>query len=56
MAPTIGDYIIFFNRLFFLSCTVTGDIETEEQLEATLTGLRGRCAELIGAGKKVLVQ
>jgi hypothetical protein len=22
MAPTIGDHIIFFNRLFFLSCTV----------------------------------
>ena len=33
-----------------------GGIETEEQLEAALTGLRDRCAELIGAGKKVLVQ
>ncbi len=33
-----------------------GGIETEEQLEAALTGLRERCAELIGAGKKVLVQ
>jgi hypothetical protein len=22
MAPTLGDYIIFFHRLFFLSCTV----------------------------------
>jgi hypothetical protein len=33
-----------------------GGIETEEQLEAALTGLRDRCTELIGAGKKVLVQ
>jgi hypothetical protein len=33
-----------------------GGIETEEQLEAALTGLRERCTELIGAGKKVLVQ
>lgn len=33
-----------------------GGIETEEQLEAALTGLRDHCAELIGAGKKVLVQ
>ncbi len=31
-------------------------IETEEQLEAALIGLRERCAELIGAGQKVLVQ
>ena len=33
-----------------------GGIETEEQLEAALTGLRERGAELIGVGKKVLVQ
>jgi hypothetical protein len=33
-----------------------GGIETEEQLEAALTNLRDRCAELIGAGKKVWVQ
>jgi len=33
-----------------------GGIETEEQLEAALTGLREQCIELIGAGKKVLVQ
>jgi hypothetical protein len=33
-----------------------GGIETEEQLEAALIGLRDHCAELIGAGKKVLVQ
>jgi hypothetical protein len=28
MAPTIGDYIIFFNRLFFLSCTVLRETKT----------------------------
>jgi hypothetical protein len=33
-----------------------GGIETEEQLEAALEGLREQCIELIGAGKKVLVQ
>jgi hypothetical protein len=33
-----------------------GGIETEEPLEAAITGLKERCAELIGAGKKVLVQ
>jgi len=29
MAPTIGDYIIFFNRLFFLSCTVVSETGVE---------------------------
>jgi hypothetical protein len=33
-----------------------GGIETEEQLDAALTGLRQQCLELIGTGKKVLVQ
>jgi hypothetical protein len=33
-----------------------GGIETEEQLEAALEGLRERVAELIAAGKKVLIQ
>lgn len=33
-----------------------GGIETEEQLEAALEGLRQECAEQIGAGRKVLVQ
>ena len=33
-----------------------GGIETEEQLEAALEGLRERVRELIAAGKKVLVQ
>lgn len=30
-------------------------IETEEQLDAALTGIREECAKLIGAGKKVIV-
>ena len=34
----------------------TGGVETEEQLEQALTGLREQCMELIAAGKKVLVQ
>lgn len=34
----------------------TGGIETEEQLEQALAGLRDECMTLIGAGKKVLVQ
>ena len=34
----------------------SGGIETEEQLEQALTGLRNECMELIAAGKKVLVQ
>ena len=33
-----------------------GGIETEEQLEAALEGVREECARLIGAGKKVIVQ
>ena len=35
---------------------IAGGIETEEQLEAALAGLRERCIELIAAGKRVLVQ
>ena len=31
-------------------------IETEEQLEAALDGIREECSKLIGAGKKVIVQ
>ncbi len=34
----------------------SGGIDTEEQLDAALEGLRVQCLELIGAGKKVLVQ
>jgi len=33
-----------------------GGIETEEQLDAALHGVREECARLIGAGKKVIVQ
>jgi hypothetical protein len=31
-------------------------IETEEQLDAALAGLRNECARLIGAGKKIVIQ
>ena len=33
-----------------------GGIETEEQLDAALDGIREECARLIGAGKKVFLQ
>ncbi len=33
-----------------------GGIESEEQLDAALDGVREACARLIGAGKKVLIQ
>jgi hypothetical protein len=33
-----------------------GGVETEEQLDAALDGIRGECARLIGAGKKIIVQ
>jgi hypothetical protein len=33
-----------------------GGIESEEQLDAALSGVREECARLIGAGKKILVQ
>ncbi|MBJ6799741.1 BREX system P-loop protein BrxC [Geomonas propionica] len=33
-----------------------GGIESEEQLDAALAGLRDECARLIGEGKKILVQ
>jgi hypothetical protein len=34
----------------------TGGVETEEQLDAALTGIREECTRLIGAGKKVIVE
>ena len=34
----------------------SGGIETEEQLDAALDGIREECSRLIGAGKKVIVQ
>jgi hypothetical protein len=33
-----------------------GGVETEEQLDAALDGIREECARLIGAGKKVIVE
>ena len=38
------------------SWCATGGIETEEELDAALAGVRDECARLIGAGKKVIVQ
>ncbi len=35
---------------------VSGGIETEEQLDAALAGIREECVRLIGAGKKVLIE
>jgi hypothetical protein len=32
-----------------------GGIETDEQLEAALTGIREECSRLIGAGKKIVI-
>jgi hypothetical protein len=34
----------------------SGGIETEEQLDAALSGIREECSRLIGTGKKVVVQ
>jgi hypothetical protein len=34
----------------------SGGIETEEQLDAALSGIREECSRLIGTGKKVIVQ
>jgi hypothetical protein len=34
----------------------SGGIETEEQLDAALAGIREECTRLIGTGKKVIVQ
>jgi hypothetical protein len=34
----------------------SGGIETEEQLDAALAGIREECSRLIGTGKKVVVQ
>ena len=39
-----------------VSSYFNGGIESEEQLEQALTGLKDQCLELIGEGKKVLVQ
>jgi hypothetical protein len=34
----------------------SGGIETEEQLDAALEGIREECSRLIGTGKKVIVE
>jgi hypothetical protein len=39
-----------------LSSYFAGGIETEEQLDAALTGIRDELARLIGAGKKIVIQ
>ncbi len=37
-------------------CFFAGGVETEEQLDAALQGLKETCERHIGAGKKVLIQ
>ena len=46
------------NRMVKVSAAsfFAGGVETEEQLELALDGLKGECLELIAAGKKVLIQ
>lgn len=34
----------------------TGGVETEEQLDAALSGIREECSRLIGSGKKIIVE
>ena len=50
--------IVNGNRIVWVAASdyFTGGIETEEQLAQALSGLKEQCLELIGAGKKVLVQ
>ncbi len=46
-----GDRLAMINvRPYF-----AGGIETEEQLDAALTGIHEECARLIGAGKKIVI-
>lgn len=47
-----GDRLATLNASSFFS----GGVETEEQLDEALKGLREECARLIGAGKKVVVR
>ncbi|MGE3424945.1 MAG: BREX system P-loop protein BrxC [Dehalococcoidia bacterium] len=47
-----GNRLVRVNGASYFS----GGIETEEQLDQALAGLREKCLELIAAGKKVLVQ
>ncbi|HUP24850.1 MAG TPA: BREX system P-loop protein BrxC [Thermoanaerobaculia bacterium] len=47
-----GERVVAVN----LGTYFAGGVETEEQLDAALGGVREECARLIGAGKKVIVQ
>ena len=47
-----GDRLVSISLAPFFS----GGIETEEQLESALKGVREACARLIGAGKKIVVK
>lgn len=47
-----GERVVGVNLAAYFS----GGIETEEQLDAALAGIREECARLIGAGKKVVIQ
>lgn len=47
-----GERIVTVNVGTFFA----GGIETEEQLDAALDGIREECSRLIGSGKKVIVQ
>ena len=51
----IVDAILALSKTLNLRSIAEG-IETEEQLDQALSGLKEQCLELIGAGKKVLVQ
>lgn len=58
IAITAVHQIIEGERLVTLSLNsyFSGGIETEEQLDAALSGIRDECARQIGAGKKVIIQ
>ena len=47
-----GDRVVKVNAAGFFA----GGVETEEQLDAAIQGLRDECESHIGAGKKVLIQ
>ena len=47
-----GDRVVMVNMGSYFA----SGIETEEQLDAALNGVRDECARLIGAGKKIIVQ
>jgi len=47
-----GDRVVTVN----LGSYFAGGVESEEQLDAALDGIREECARLIGSGKKIIVQ